>query len=87
VPITSLVTLRQLHERHRVEDRWLARGVVGLGILALTLAGAGLYGVSPVDPVAFASATALLLVTMVLASLAPARRAARVDPMVVLRHE
>jgi hypothetical protein len=71
VPITSLVTLRQLHERHRVEDRWLARGVVGLGILALTLAGA----------------TALLLVTMVLASLAPARRAARVDPMVVLRHE
>jgi putative ABC transport system permease protein len=46
-----------------------------------------LYGVSPVDPVAFAGATLLLLAVMVLASLAPARHASRVDPVEVLRQE
>lgn len=45
------------------------------------------YGVSPLDPVAFAGATLLLLVVMIVASLAPARRAARVDPVEVLRQE
>ena len=46
-----------------------------------------LYGVSSVDPVAFGGATLLLLITMTIASLAPARRAARVDPIEVLRTE
>jgi putative ABC transport system permease protein len=46
-----------------------------------------LYGVSPVDPVAFGGATLLLLVVMVAASLVPARRAARVNPVEVLRQE
>ena len=39
-----------------------------------------LHGVSPMDPIAFGGAALLLLVTMTAASLAPARRAARVDP-------
>ena len=46
-----------------------------------------LYGVSGMDPVAFGLAAALLLLTMVGASLAPARRAAHVDPVTVLRTE
>jgi ABC-type antimicrobial peptide transport system permease subunit len=46
-----------------------------------------LYGVSPMDPLAFGGAAVLLLATMILASLAPARRASRVDPVEVLRHE
>ena len=46
-----------------------------------------LYGVSAVDPVALGGATLLLLITMTVASLAPARRAARVDPIQVLRTE
>ena len=46
-----------------------------------------LYGVSPLDPIAFTGATLLLLVVMVVAALAPARRASRVDPVEVLRRE
>jgi predicted permease len=46
-----------------------------------------LYGVAAQDPITLgAAATVLILVTM-LAAVAPARRAARVDPMVALRTE
>lgn len=46
-----------------------------------------LYGVSPMDPVAFGGAALLLMLTMLVASLGPARRASRVDPITVLRRE
>ncbi len=46
-----------------------------------------LHGVSQMDPASIAGAALLLLVTMVVASLVPARRAARVDPIQVLRTE
>jgi ABC-type antimicrobial peptide transport system permease subunit len=46
-----------------------------------------LYGVSPIDPAAFGGAAVLLIATMIVASLAPARRASRVDPIEVLRAE
>jgi len=44
-------------------------------------------GVKPYDPVTLVSTILVLLVTGVLASWIPARRAARVDPMVALRRE
>lgn len=43
------------------------------------------YGVSMTDPVAFATVLAILTVVAVLAAYLPARRAARVDPIRVLR--
>ncbi len=46
-----------------------------------------LYGVSPMDPVAFAAAALAWVAITMLASYIPARRAARVDPVVSLRYE
>jgi predicted permease len=46
-----------------------------------------LYRVSPADPVSIAGAALFLIVVAVLASLIPARRATRVDPMIALRQE
>ena len=44
-----------------------------------------LYEVSPKDPATYAGVVGVLLVVAVIASLAPALRAARVDPNVALR--
>jgi putative ABC transport system permease protein len=46
-----------------------------------------LYGVKPDDPFTFAMVAVMLAVTALLASWAPALRAALVDPLVALRHE
>jgi ABC-type lipoprotein release transport system permease subunit len=52
-----------------------------------TLLARVLYGVTPTDPVTFASVFVLLAAASLLASYLPARRAASTDPMVVLRTE
>jgi predicted permease len=46
-----------------------------------------LFGVTPLDPVAFAAAALLLGTAALVAMLVPAVRAARVDPVTVLRHD
>lgn len=62
---------------------------LGLGLaLGLTrVVRALLYQVSPTDPVTFAAVPLLLALVAVLAGWLPARRAARIDPMMVLRQE
>jgi predicted permease len=63
--------------------------VVGLaGAVAGTrLLGGFLYDVKPLDPLTFAAVVALLACTALLACWLPARRAAKVDPMVAVRYE
>jgi predicted permease len=69
--------------------------LVGFGIAVGSVAAAGfthflaslLFGVTSTDPLTFLTAPAILLGTAALACWIPARRAARIDPMLALRQE
>jgi len=60
---------------------------LALGLAVAKVAARFLYGISPIDPVSIVITVALLGATSLLAGYLPARRAARVDPMVALRYE
>ena len=60
---------------------------LGLVVLAGDNMQAVLFGVSPRDPLVYASVVALVVLISLGASFVPARRATRVDPMIALRAE
>jgi len=72
---------------------WEGMGLVGIGLVIGSFGGAlltryitfALYGVSPLDATTWAASLAIMLVAGLLATLVPARRATRVEPIVALR--
>jgi putative ABC transport system permease protein len=69
----------------------LALTGVAIGLVAALafarLIGGLLYGVKSTDPLTFTSIAVLLTIVALIASFIPARRAARIDPMICLRYE
>jgi ABC-type antimicrobial peptide transport system permease subunit len=60
----------------------------GLGsVAAVRLLRSMLFNVAPFDPISFASAAILLMLTVLVAGAMPARRAANIEPMQALRNE
>jgi ABC-type antimicrobial peptide transport system permease subunit len=68
------------------DSSWLG---AALGLLiayaAARAVSAFLYAIAPTDPAAFVGATFVLVVVALAASIAPARRALRIDPCDALR--
>jgi putative ABC transport system permease protein len=64
---------------------------VGVGLVSAALlsriVASMLYGITPFDPITFATIPVVLLIVAMVASLIPAGRAATVDPVVALREE
>jgi len=84
-------------QQHDVERMFVRHGLLlaGVGVALGLVAAAGLtrlmstllYGVTPLDPLTYAVVPVILVAATVLASYLPARRAASVDPVEVLRSE
>ena len=80
--IVGLISSRTL----RLTLAGVAAGLVSSLLLSRPLA-SQLYGVAPHDPWVLAAASGLILAVALAASLAPLRRALRIDPMTTLRSE
>jgi putative ABC transport system permease protein len=80
------IALRFLLQGLRVT---LIGSLVGLVLAAASarLLSGMLYGISSIDPVTFSGVVVLVLVVTTVATIVPAARAARTDPMRVLREE
>jgi putative ABC transport system permease protein len=82
-------TARQLHYEVLRHAARLVGGGIAIGAVASLLVTPALAtflaGLSPADPIAFVAAAIVLMLVAFVASYVPARRVARVDPLVALR--
>jgi ABC-type antimicrobial peptide transport system permease subunit len=71
------------------QSLWIVGGGVLFGLAAalsgVRLLSAFLYGISPQDPWTFVAVPLVIIVAAAVACVAPARRAAKVDPLTALR--
>jgi ABC-type lipoprotein release transport system permease subunit len=58
---------------------------IGVAVVLTRVISAYLFGVNPIDPLTYAVVSAVLATVALVATYLPARRAARVDPLVALR--
>ena len=96
---TSEIGVRVALGARQIDVLWLIlRQVVGITIVGLALGvpaaialsqlvRASLYGVAPADALSVAGAASVMAIVAVMAGFFPARRAARLDPLVALRHD
>ena len=91
IGVRSAIGARPIDIMRLVLSQALGMAAVGvaLGLLLATAAvrvlSGFLYGIGPYDPVTLVSAVSLLLAVALAAAVIPARRAARVDPITVIR--
>lgn len=96
---TQELGIRMALGAHRKDIFWMVLGEtlttviagiavgVPMGLAAVRLISAKLFGVRAADPVAVTVAVLMMISVAAVASFLPARRAAKVDPMVALRYE
>lgn len=96
---TSEIGVRMALGAQREDVVWMVLrqglGMAGIGTVAglfgawafRRVAAQVVFGISPVDPLTFAAAAAVLILFAAGATYLPARRAAKVDPMEALRYE
>ncbi len=84
--VPSAIAALVLRESGRVISAGLAGGLAA-AFLATRFLTSLLFGVTPLDPLAFGAVAAILAGAGLLASFLPARRAARIAPMEALRAE
>ena len=83
---SGAITRLVLSGNSRAVTIGVAAGLAG-AIGASQVLRSSLYGLSPLDPIAYGGVVLLLVAAATVASYLPARRAMRVDPTLALRHE
>jgi ABC-type antimicrobial peptide transport system permease subunit len=82
----SQIFVMVLKQGSRLACLGIVIGAVG-ALAATHLMTRFLYGVQPTDPVTFVAVSILLMAIALLACYMPARKAMKVDPMILLRYE
>ncbi|HJU65420.1 MAG TPA: FtsX-like permease family protein, partial [Gemmatimonadaceae bacterium] len=83
---SARVTRMVLGESLTIAGVGIAAGLIGAFLLTRLLSSL-LFGVQPTDPVTFTAVAVLLAAIAMLASLVPAMRAARLEPVIAMRAE